>query len=118
MCPPLPLVQAAKATYIVIFLASAVLGVALRYYGEQALSSWVGVMKGVCTDGQCWGMQADYRISASLLAFFLVMTVVTAVLPVAHLGAWALKVALYILLLGLSLLIPNNFYETYSRACR
>jgi hypothetical protein len=52
----------AKATYVLIFLFSAVLGIVLRYYGEQALSSWVSIMQNVCTDGKCWGMQADYRI--------------------------------------------------------
>lgn len=62
-------------------------------------------------------MQADYRISASVLAFFLFMMILTAMVPIAHNGAWLLKVMLYVLFLGISLLIPNSFFDTYARKC-
>lgn len=109
--------KVAKILYVSIFAASAVLGIVLRYYGEQALSSWVAVMK-VCDTGACWGLQADFRISSAVLAFFLIMTLVTVVLPCLHHGAWLLKLLLYVALLGISLAISNDFYETYGQIAR
>lgn len=109
--------KTSKLAYLLIFLCSAVLGVVLRYHGEAALSGWVSIMQNVCSNGACWGMQADYRISASVLAFFLFMMILTAMVPIAHNGAWLLKVMLYVLFLGISLLIPNSFFDTYARKC-
>lgn len=99
--------KAAKHVYIILFFLSSVLGLFMRYYGEAALGSWVRQI-GLCTDTQCFGVQAIYRISLALVVFFAALILLTAVFPVVHLGAWLIKTLLYILLLGLSLLLPNG----------
>ena len=68
----------AKALYIGIFFVCAVLAIVLRYWGQDALSSWVSVIN-VCNDGACWGQQADYRISGALFGFYVLMAIATAV---------------------------------------
>jgi len=76
------------------------------------------VLKNVCVDNACFGVQANYRISSAVLAFFLFMAVLTAVAPFTHHGAWLLKLVAYVALLGISLAIPNTFYDTYSEIAR
>jgi hypothetical protein len=77
--------RAAKLVYLAIFFISAVLGIFLRYWGQDALGG-VPVIGSVCTDYQCFGQQAAYRISGALFAFFLVLTVLTALFAASHLG--------------------------------
>jgi len=113
-----------KVFYLLLFCAAAVLGVVLRYQGQQALSgSWTPSVVRVCdTDASgasaCYGLQAAYRISAALCGFFFVLALVVVILPVAHHGAWLLKLALFLLLLGCSLLIPNSFFSGYAELSR
>lgn len=99
--------RGSKLLYPLIILFAAVLGIVLRYHGEAALAGWVSSMR-VCQDGACWGLQSNYRISGATTGFFAFMTLFTAVYPPTHVGAWAIKIAFYILLLGLSLLINNG----------
>ena len=108
---------ASKALYVGIFLLSAVLGIVLRYEGQAALSGWATVL-GVCTDAQCWGQQADYRISGAVFTFFLSLALLTAVYRPAHLGAWFVKLLYFLLLLGVTLAIPNTFWVGYSQLSR
>lgn len=112
-----PSYGASKLLYICIFMLSSILGIFLRYWGEEALSSWTKTL-GVCTNAQCWGQQADYRISGAVFAFFALMSVLSAAYRPAHLGAWFLKLLFYVLLLGLTLLIPNDFWVGYSQFSR
>ena len=98
---------AARAVYVLLFGLSATLAVFLRYWGEAALSPWVSSIA-VCNDGACAGQQADYRISGALFAFFFIMMVLTAMSRAAHAAAWLLKVLVFIVFLGLTLLIPNG----------
>lgn len=99
--------RGSKLVYPLIILFAAVLGIVLRYHGEAALAGWVSSMR-VCQEDACWGLQSNYRISAATTGFFAFMTLFTAVYPPTHVGAWAIKIAFYILLLGLSLLINNG----------
>lgn len=108
---------ASKALYVGIFLLSAVLGIFLRYWGEQALSGWAKTL-GICTNAECWGQQANYRISGALFAFYITMAALSAVYRPAHLGAWFVKLLYFILLLGLTLLVPNEFWVGYSQFSR
>lgn len=108
---------ASKVLYIGIFLLSAVLGIVLRYQGEAALSGWATRL-GVCTNAECWGQQADYRISGALFAFYLTMAGVSAMYRPAHLGAWFVKLLYFLLLLGLTLLVPNDFWAGYAQFSR
>ena len=112
-----PSSSASKALYIGIYFLCAVLAVVLRYWGQDALQGWVSVI-GVCTDGACWGQQADYRISGALFLFFGIMAALTAAWRAAHTGAWLLKLLFFILLLGLTLLVPNSVWSGYSQLSR
>lgn len=71
----------ARVTYVGIFGLSSTLAVFLRYWGQAALSSWTSTL-GVCTDGACWGQQADYRISGAVFAFFALLCALTAAVKV------------------------------------
>lgn len=112
-----PSYGASKLLYVGIFMLSAVLGIVLRYEGEAALSSWAKTLN-VCTNAQCWGQQADYRISGALFAFFITMAALSALYRPAHLGAWFVKLLYYLLLLGVTLAIPNDFWVGYSQFSR
>ena len=116
-CGCKPSSSASKALYIGIYFVCAVLAVILRYYGQQALQTWISVIS-VCDGGACWGQQADYRISGALFAFFLIMTVLTAAWRAAHTGAWFLKLIFFIGLLAVTLAIPNSFWDGYSQFSR
>lgn len=109
--------RAAKLVYLAIFFISAVLGIFLRYWGQDALGG-VPVIGSVCTDYQCFGQQAAYRISGALFAFFLVLTVLTALFAASHLGAWLIKVLVYCGFLAVTLAIPNYFWVGYSQLAR
>ena len=61
----------------------------------------------VCVSDACYGQQAAYRISGTMFAFFMVMSVLTFFCKAAHLGAWAIKIIVYVGILGISLAIPN-----------
>lgn len=110
-----------KLVYVLIFLFSAAFGIALRYRGEAILGSWVASMK-VCDDesqtSKCWGIQACYRVSATVCGFFVVLIPIVACYPPAHLGGWFLKVLLYVAMLFISLAIPNHFYDVYADIAR
>lgn len=120
-----------KLFYLLLFCAAAVLGIALRYTGQAALSGWASLVAEACNAAggaavagggssvaACFGLQAAYRVSASLCGFFVVMLLLTAALPVAHHGAWLLKLALFLLLLGCSVLVPNSFFDVYAQLSR
>lgn len=115
-----------KLFYLLLFCAAAILAIALRYTGESALSGWATLVATACnaaTGGSggvtaCFGLQAVYRVSGSLCGFFTIMVLLTLALPVAHHGAWIIKLAAYLLLLGCSVLIPNSFFEGYAQAAR
>jgi len=109
----------AKLVYLVIFLCSATLAVFMRFLGQPALSSWVPALN-VCNGSipSCFGVQAVYRISFALAAFFLIMAALVALAPVTHRGGWLIKFTLYIVLLGLTLLIPNSNMIQYAEAAR
>lgn len=112
-----------KLVYVLIFLFSAAFGLALRYQGQAILGSWVNAMK-VCNEdpinqqSKCWGIQACYRMSATVCGFFVVLLPIVACYPPAHLGGWLLKVLLYVIMLFVSLSIPNNFYDVYAQIAR
>ena len=109
----------AKVVYLIIFLCSATLSVFMRFFGKPALSSWVPQLN-VCNGSlpSCFGVQAVYRISFALAVFFLIMALLVALAPVTHRGGWLVKFTLYIVLLGLTLLIPNSNMVTYAEAAR
>lgn len=108
----------AKLLYLLIFALAGTLAVVLRFWGQQALQSWVSVISTGCDAGQCWGVQAVYRVSWSLAIFFAFMTVLVAVFPVTHYGGWLAKLMLWVLLLGLSLLVSNGSMQTFAEAAR
>jgi hypothetical protein len=103
--------------YLFIFLASSVLAVVLRYWGQQALP-WVSQISSGCSAGQCFGAQAVYRVSLALALFFSFMAALTALLPVTHLAGWLVKLLLYVTVLGLTLLIPNDNMVQFANAAR
>lgn len=119
-----------KLFYLLLFCAAAALGIALRYTGEAALKSWAtllaqacnaaGTASGVDNAGvpACFGLQAVYRVSAALCGFFAIMLAVVLVLPIAHHGAWLLKLAAFLVLLGCSVLISNTFFTGYAQVSR
>ena len=117
--------------YLLLFCAAAVLGITLRYTGQAALQGWASVVATACAAAgsaagsdsagsvtACFGLQAAYRVSASLCGFFTVMLLLVAVAPVAHHGAWLLKLCFYLVLLGVSVVIPNGFFVGYAQASR
>ena len=110
----------ARVLYVSIFLFSAVLAVVMRYYAQPALASWVPMITTACgpTLASCYGVQAVYRISLALAAFFAFMCALTAAFPITHLGGWLAKAMLYILMLGLTLLIPDSNMMQYAEAAR
>ena len=61
----------------------------------------------VCNSDSCYGQQAAYRISGAMFAFFIAMSIITAICEVVHLGAWLLKLIVYVGVLGITLAIPN-----------
>jgi hypothetical protein len=108
--------------YLLLFLAAAIAGIALRYKGEEAISGWVAVVKTCADDGSgasaCYGLQAAYRVSASVCGFFVILAISSFCFPIVHYGAWLLKLLFFILMLGLSLLIPNHFFNGYAELSR
>ena len=115
-----PSALAAKVLYITIFLLSAVLAVVMRYYAEPSLASWVPQISRACGVGltSCFGAQAVYRISLALAAFFALMCALTALVPITHYGGWLAKLVLYVVLLGLTLLVPDANVLQYAEAAR
>ena len=115
-----PSALAAKILYVLIFLLSAVLAVLMRYYAEPSLASWVPQISRACGVGltSCFGAQAVYRISLALAAFFALMCALTALVPVTHFGGWLAKLLLYVLLLGLTLLVPDTNMLQFAEAAR
>jgi hypothetical protein len=115
-----PSALAAKILYVFIFLLSAVLAVVMRYYAEPSLASWVPQISRVCGAGftSCFGAQAVYRISLATAAFFALMAALTAAVPVTHFGGWLVKLLLFLLFLGLTLLIPDTNVLQYAEAAR
>ena len=120
-----------KLFYLLLFCAAAALGIALRYTGEAALASWATLLAHACDAvgtvsgasdaagvSACFGLQAVYRVSAALCGFFAIMLAVVLVLPVAHHGAWLLKLVAFLVLLGCSLLISNTFFAGYAQVSR
>ena len=57
-------------------------------------------------------------MSFALASFFAFMALCTAAAPVTHLGGWLIKVLLYTVLLGLTLLIGNADMVRYAEAAR
>ena len=57
-------------------------------------------------------------MSFALASFFAFMALVTAAAPVTHLGGWLIKVLLYTVFLGLTLLIGNSDMVRYAEAAR
>jgi hypothetical protein len=57
-------------------------------------------------------------VSFALACFFSFMALLTAAAPVTHLGGWLIKVLLYTLFLGLTLLISNADMVRYAEAAR
>jgi hypothetical protein len=55
----------ARMTYLVLFLASAVLALILRYWGEEILANVTAMasqaVPGFCSSDRCWGSQGAYR---------------------------------------------------------
>jgi hypothetical protein len=107
----------ARLVYLFIFMLGAVLAVILRYYGESAFSG-VAAFSDVCKTGQCYGAQAAYRVSFSLTVVFAFMAALTAVAPVTHLAGWLVKLLLFALVLGLSVLINNEAMLQFAMAAR
>ena len=111
----------AKLVYLVIFLSSSILAVVLRFFGKPAFQQmWMIPQINVCdsTIESCFGVQAVYRVSFALACFFAFMALLTAAAPVTHLGGWLIKLLLYTLFLGLTLLIPNADMVRYAEAAR
>jgi serine incorporator 1/3 len=75
---------------------------------------WVPTLTGVCQDNACWGAQGAYRISGGLFAFYLVMAAVVVVYRPAHLGAWFIKLLLFLGLVACTIPIPAWFWDGYS----
>jgi hypothetical protein len=115
-----PSALAAKVLYIVIFLLSATLAVVMRYYAEPSLASWVPEITRACGAdlASCFGAQAVYRISLALAAFFALMCGLTTLAPITHYGGWLVKLLLFLLFLGLTLLVPNSNMLVYAEAAR
>lgn len=107
----------ARLVYLLIFMFGAVLAVILRYYGESSFSG-VAAFSDVCKTGQCYGAQAAYRVSFSLTVVFSIMAALTAVAPVTHLAGWLVKLLLFVLVLGLSVLINNEAMLQFAMAAR
>jgi hypothetical protein len=55
-------------TYLVLFLASTVLALVLRYWGEEILANVTSMaseaVPGFCSSDRCWGSQGAYRCGA------------------------------------------------------
>lgn len=112
----------AKLFYLILFTFSACFAIVLRYYGSEILGGWVATIKACAVDGAgasaCFGLQAVYRLSASLCGFFFIMALLTFCVPILHHGAWLLKLLAFIVLCGISLAIPNNFFVGYAETSR
>ena len=111
----------AKLVYLFIFLSSAILAVVLRFVGQSAFqTSWYIPQINVCDNSiaSCFGVQAVYRVSFALACFFAFMALLTAAAPVTHLGCWLIKLAMYVLFLGITLLITNDNMVRYAEAAR
>jgi len=110
----------AKLVYLLIFLSSATLAVFMRFLGKPASLSWVPQINNVCSGSidSCFGVQAVYRISFALAAFFILMALFVFIAPVTHRGGWLIKLIIYVVILGLTLLIPNANMVTYAEAAR
>lgn len=108
----------AKLLYVFVFLGSAILGIFLRYYGKQMLSTWVNAITNVCQNDACWGVQGVYRVSFSVTVWFAFFALLTYVVPVTHLAGWLVKLLLFILILGLSVLIPADAMIQYAGVAR
>lgn len=112
-----------KLVYALIFMGSAALGLALRYRGEEMLSSWAKYLD-ACNNvapGQsssCWGLQGCYRVSAAVCGFFFTLAPLAAIYPPSHLGAWMLKVLYFLALLFITLAMPNSFFTVYADISR
>jgi hypothetical protein len=112
-----------RLSYLLVYFFSACLGIAMRYWGQawlQGAATAVSsqALPGFCAAAQCWGMQAAYRISLAVAVFFALLCALAVAVPVTHLGGWLAKLVLYVILLGLSFLPPNDALLQYAAVAR
>jgi hypothetical protein len=112
-----------KLTYLFIFLFSACLSIAMRYWGQQWLQSSVSIIASnvapsFCQASQCWGMQAAYRISFAVAIFFAFLALLAYLVPITHLGGWLAKLLLYVAILIGSFFIDNSTMLQYADVAR
>ena len=68
--------------------------------------------------GKCIGNYFVLRVSFSLAAIFLILTIITACDPLFHNGQWFTKMFIYCLFLVGSFFLPNQFFYVYSYISR
>ncbi|KAF5725986.1 serine incorporator [Tripterygium wilfordii] len=108
----------ARYAYGLMFLASYMIAWAVRDYGRGA-SKQIEKLKG-CASGDCWGADGTLRVSMGCFAFYIVMflsTIGTKKLNKCqdswHSGWWSVKIALFIVLMIITFLVPSAFVKIY-----
>jgi len=108
-----------KILYCLTFLLSCTVALVLKVYGQDLLEK-IPVIQ-ICTNQECYGNNAVYRIGFCLSIFFFVLAILT--LGKAKLNDWrtivqnGFFIVKLLLLIGLmigSFFIPNNVFNVYA----
>lgn len=92
----------------------AIIAALLRFGFGQQLESQFYSFRVDCEDDSCVGIIAVYRISLALFVFFAIMTLLVAASPVAHVGAWMIKVIGFLVLVAASFFVPSDALRNFS----
>jgi len=110
----------ARIPYLLFMFAGIIIALCLRQWGGETLYQFYTYSFALCTEAECAGNQAVFRVSFALTIFFFTMFLVT-VLPCSGEfsgGLWALKALYYAGILVAVFYIPNDFFTGYANVSR
>jgi hypothetical protein len=105
--------------YVILTFIFTIVALILRYYGEPLLSH-LYLSTPDCTTSKCLGFDAIYRLSCTLVLFFLIHAALLCCSTCKNIdgGSWIIKSLLCCVLLVISWLLPAGFYMVYVHVAR
>jgi len=112
--------RGSRIPYLICFFLSTALALILRYWGGPMLIHLYWYDLQLCNTDKCVGFGAAYRISFTLCIFFLFHAIALYSTSCQKLdqGFWLPKIFCLFVLLIISYLIPNEFFDGYTHVAR
>jgi hypothetical protein len=104
--------------YLFLLFLSTAVALILRFYGGPLMIHlWITDIH-LCSSDECLGFGAVVRISFSLFLFYLIHAIMTKVWMSFTQKNWLFKAILFAVIVILSFLIPDQFYDVYTAIAR